>query len=306
MDLVKDHKELYDKTNEHFKDKASKEYLCKRFTNSCKLCVKVFKTWFELQRTCYGKLTKLKSGRPQKRLQNVKTGYRISLDSCGCTSDARDSANHQALSPRPEEPVLQLLQHMPSTELQLTWIVWRSACGQQTPHYSLKKSQAPPQLQGTFSQPAGHRTVHAVIIRQKQETITHAVFCNYVVSELEGLEEKEFQIFRREAVKFLSCIQSRAERGLQSQQPQQQSLSQRTSATSTFVPRTFQQPQQAAPARDYILTTPETQMPARQVIQTAQQSQVATKGQQQQSRGQLTSLTTNRLDLQERLNSHWC
>ena len=41
--------------------------------------------------------------------------------------------------------------------------------------------------------------------------------------------------------------------------------------------------------REYILTIPETQMPASQVIQPAQQSQVATKGQQQQTRGQPTS-----------------
>ena len=52
----------------------------------------------------------------------------------------------------------------------------------------------------------------------------------------------------------------------------------------------FQQPQQPAPAaREYILTIPETQIPASQVIQPAQQSKVATKGQQQQSRGQQTS-----------------
>ena len=50
MDFVKDHKELYDKTNEHFKDKARKKCLWERFTNSQKLSVKVCKTWFELQR----------------------------------------------------------------------------------------------------------------------------------------------------------------------------------------------------------------------------------------------------------------
>ena len=50
--------------------------------------------------------------------------------------------------------------------------------------------------------------------------------------------------------------------------------------------QTFQQPQQPAPAaKEYILTIPETS----QVIQPAQQSQVASKGQQQLSRGQPTS-----------------
>ena len=58
-----------------------------------------------------------------------------------------------------------------------------------------------------------------------------------------------------------------------------------SSATSSFVPQTFQQSQQPAPAaRENILTIPETQMPASQIIQTAQQSQVATKGQQETQR----------------------
>ena len=43
---------------------------------------------------------------------------------------------------------------------------------------------------------------------------------------------------------------------------------------------TFQQPHKPAPAaREYILIIPDTQMPASQAIQTAQQSQMATKGQ---------------------------
>ena len=48
VDFVKDHEELYDKTNEHFKDKARKECLWERLCNSCKLSVKVCKTWFAL------------------------------------------------------------------------------------------------------------------------------------------------------------------------------------------------------------------------------------------------------------------
>ena len=54
--------------------------------------------------------------------------------------------------------------------------------------------------------------------------------------------------------------------------------------------QTFQQPQQPTPvAREFILIIPETQMPSSQVIQPTQQSQAASQGQQQQSRGQLTS-----------------
>ena len=96
---------------------------------------------------------------------------------------------------------------------------------------------------------------------------------------MEGLEEKDFQTFRNEAVKLLSNIQCKAdEQGHQPQQPQQQTLSQSLSKTSIFVPQTFQQLQQPAPAaKEYILTIPETQMPASHVIQPAQQSQMVKK-----------------------------
>ena len=58
VDFVKDHEE----TNEHFNNKARKECLWDRFTNSGKLSVKVCKTWFESQKARYNKLTQLKSG----------------------------------------------------------------------------------------------------------------------------------------------------------------------------------------------------------------------------------------------------
>ena len=56
VDFVKDPNELYDKTNDHFMDKARKKCLCERFAKSCNLCVKMCKTCFDLQRTRYGRL----------------------------------------------------------------------------------------------------------------------------------------------------------------------------------------------------------------------------------------------------------
>ena len=68
MDFAKDHKESYNKTNEHFKDKARKECLWPRFTNSRKLSVKVQKTWFKCQSTHYSKLAQSKSGQAPKEM----------------------------------------------------------------------------------------------------------------------------------------------------------------------------------------------------------------------------------------------
>ena len=107
---------------------------------------------------------------------------------------------------------------------------------------------------------------------------------------MEALEDRDFRIFRNKAVKLLRGIQSRAEeRRQQPQQPRQPTLYRSSSTTSTFLIQTFQQPKQPAlAARKYILTILETQMPAGQAIKPAQQSQVATKG-QQQPRGQRTT-----------------
>ena len=45
VDFAKDHEELYNKTNKHFKDKAMTDCLWERFASSSKLSVKVCKTW---------------------------------------------------------------------------------------------------------------------------------------------------------------------------------------------------------------------------------------------------------------------
>ena len=68
VDFVKDHEELHHKTNEHFKDKSRKDCLWERFASSQILSVRVCKTWFESQRTRYGKLTQSKSGQAPKEI----------------------------------------------------------------------------------------------------------------------------------------------------------------------------------------------------------------------------------------------
>ena len=77
---------------------------------------------------------------------------------------------------------------------------------------------------------------NAVIIPQATEGDNSlTAFCNYLASEVEGSEEKDFQTFRNEAAKLLSNIQSKAEeRGHPPQQ--QQTLSRSSSAASTFEP----------------------------------------------------------------------
>ena len=186
---MKDYEELCNKTYDHFKDKARKECLWERFVNCHKLSVKVCKIWFELQRTCYGNLTQSKFGQALKEMtecqnwiQDIFGILRLHIrckrlsKSLGFKSQAR-GANASAAS----------AQNICRAS---TDTVWRLACSQQTPHYSLNKSRAPPELQGTlviqqamdpFTQ---MRTVLSSFLGQKQETIKCTAFCNYLVLEV--------------------------------------------------------------------------------------------------------------------------
>ena len=127
---------------------------------------------------------------------NIQTsGYRIRFDFDGCTLDASSLASCQVPSPRPEDPVLQLLQHTTSLEVQLTQTAWKLVYSQQTPHYSPNKSPTQPWLQGvpwstSRSWTRSHRC-EPQFLRKKQET-TCIAFCNYLESKGEGLEEKNF------------------------------------------------------------------------------------------------------------------
>ena len=59
--FVKQHKELYDKTNDSFKDTQKKERLWEQLAATRNLPIKNVKKWFETQRTRYGRLTQTKS-----------------------------------------------------------------------------------------------------------------------------------------------------------------------------------------------------------------------------------------------------
>ena len=60
IEFVKQHEELYDKTNDNFKDKQKKERLWEQLANTRNLPVKTVKKRFESQSTIYGKLTQTK------------------------------------------------------------------------------------------------------------------------------------------------------------------------------------------------------------------------------------------------------
>ena len=77
VEFLKQHDELYDKTNNSFTDKQKKERLWEQLEATRNLPIKTVKKWFETQCTRYGKLTQTKSGqaaRKEHRMTDLAEG----------------------------------------------------------------------------------------------------------------------------------------------------------------------------------------------------------------------------------------
>ena len=123
VEFVKQHEELYDKTNDSFKDKQRKEILSESLPATRNLPVKTVKKLFETQRTRYGKLTQTKSGQAAEKSTERQTWLKDSFSFYEVKSEGREipsllrSSHHRyLLQPQPQ---LQFL-ILPET-LNLRW-----------------------------------------------------------------------------------------------------------------------------------------------------------------------------------------
>ena len=123
----------------------------------------------------------------------------------------------------------------------------------QPPSTSSKRRQPPVATTTTAADPVldqfqQMRSMISTFLGARQDPTPSArqSFCNYLHSEIEHLEERNFLTFRNETVKLLSEIQYKAE------ERKRQVTSQQVT--------TFQLPKatQATAGREYILTIPET------------------------------------------------
>ena len=79
VEFVKKHEELYDKTNDSFKNKQKKERLWEQLASTRNLPVKTVKKWFNTQHTRYGKLTQTKSGQGAEKSTERQTWLKDSF-----------------------------------------------------------------------------------------------------------------------------------------------------------------------------------------------------------------------------------
>ena len=79
VEFVKQHKELYDKTNDSFKDKQKKKRLWELLAATRNLPVKTVKKWFKTHCSRYGKLTQTKSGQAAEKSTERQTWVKDSF-----------------------------------------------------------------------------------------------------------------------------------------------------------------------------------------------------------------------------------
>ena len=79
VEFIKQHEELFDKTNDNFKDKQKKEGLWEQVAATRNLSVKTLKKWFDTQHTRYGKLTQTKSGQAAEKSTECQTWLKDSF-----------------------------------------------------------------------------------------------------------------------------------------------------------------------------------------------------------------------------------
>ena len=79
VEFVKQHEELYDKTNDSFNDKQKREQLWEQLAATRNLPVKTMKKLFKAQRTRYGKLTQMKSGQAAEKSTERQTWLKDSF-----------------------------------------------------------------------------------------------------------------------------------------------------------------------------------------------------------------------------------
>ena len=79
VEFIEQHEELYDKTNDKFKDKHKKERLWVTIAATRNLPVNTVKKWFETQCTRYGKLTHTKSRQAAENRTELQTWLKDSF-----------------------------------------------------------------------------------------------------------------------------------------------------------------------------------------------------------------------------------
>ena len=263
MEFIKQHEELYDKTNDSFKDKLKKERLWEQLVSTRNLAIKTVKKWFETQCTRYGKLTQTKSGQAAEKSTKQQTWLKDSFSflrgHIRRKGVFKSSAFKSPQRPPAATASASFTDTTKDTESEME-ISIASDVTHQPSSTSPKQRQPPVATTTTSADPVidqfqQMRSMISTFLGARQDPTPspRQSFCNYLHSEIEHLEERDF---RNETVKLLNEIQYKAEE-------------RKRQVTKSQEVTTFQLPEatQATAGCEYILTIPEPQAVSIPVVQ---------------------------------------
>ena len=177
------------------------------------------KKWFETQRTRYGKLSQTKSGQAAEKSTERQTWLKDSFSFLRGHIRRKGVSKPSAFK-SPERPSAAAASaSVPDTsrdtesEMEISIA---SDVTHQPSSTSPKRRQPPVATTTTSADPVldqfkQMRLLISTFLGARQDPSPRQSFCNYLDSEIEHLEERDFLTFRNETVKLLSEIQYKAE-----------------------------------------------------------------------------------------------
>ena len=248
MEFVKEHPELYDKEHERFHDRQKKEALWAEISAELKLQPFDVRRWFKSQRTRYGKLSKLQSGKAPREMTKrqswvyqqmgfltthirLKGASRISGFEASPNTSKQDESRGSTTD----------TEHLDSSVLRES---------RSKPMFTSTPVSTDSKILKHFDQ---MRTLLSGFLQQKSD---RQPFFDYVASEAKKMTQKEFEDLKGRKFRDIETIKSnRRHRSL----PRRSATITTESQRVRILPTTTQQASsstQAAASRSYVYYTP--------------------------------------------------
>ena len=257
--------------NDSFKDKQKKKGLWGQLAATRNLPVKTVKKWLNTQRTRYGKQTQTKSGQAAEKSTERQTWLKDSFSFLKTSGHIRrKGVSKSSAFKSPQRPSAAAASaSVPDTSIDTESemeISIASDVTHQPSSTSSKRRQPPVTTTTTSADPVldqfqQMRSMISTFLGARQDPTPspRQLYCKYLHSEIEHLEERDFLTFRNETAKLLSKIQYKAEE-------------RKRQVTTSQEVTTYQVPEasQSTAGREYVLTIPETQPVSIPVVQPQQ------------------------------------
>ena len=217
VDFVKENDELFNKKHELFKDRNMKDRLWTEFCQGRNLNVSQTRTWFESQRTRYGKLSQKKSGQAARDL--IEREHWLEDKLCFLKSHIVRHIKSSGFKSRSPPSALQGTPPLPPTHDVSKGSTDITCSIESTPRvHSTPLRASPPragsdltgQLMEQFGQMRSLLNTFITAEQGKTPASNRAAYFKFLAAEGEKLSVEDFSQFILETFTSLTCIQEKA------------------------------------------------------------------------------------------------